>query len=361
MANAEQNNQSYRKTLEWIKESLLDEDILDNYYKEFFPGGTIDIQPAKGINPPEWGKTRTFNNAFSAVIQNGSIWRSGDWHFILTPNKKLLSDLSFPFYWHGQNYDSSQVTPITHNTKAAAALAGSPANNYYHWLFDYLPRIYLFQLSGFSFDHYITPKLTKSFQYETLSLLGIPMDKIIQIDKNPFHLKAEKLVVASIPHNLGSAPKWTVDFIRNRFLNQSKKKDQEYERIYVSREDARRRKVINEDEIMSVLSKKGFKKVTLGSLSVQEQVNIFSSANFIISAHGAQLTNLAFCEPGTKVIELYTATTDCFWKMSSYLGLDFYYLKCPEKNPDTPNNKKILENITIDVKELVNLLTSVED
>ncbi|WP_100012230.1 glycosyltransferase 61 family protein [Lentibacillus sediminis] len=34
------------------------------------------------------------------------------------------------------------------------------------------------------------------------------------------------------------------------------------------------------------MTKKGFKKVTLGSLSIQEQVNIFSSANFIISAHG---------------------------------------------------------------------------
>jgi hypothetical protein len=244
----EQSNHSYQKTLDYIKKSLSDQDTLDYYYREFFPGGTINIPPAKGTNPPQWGKTRIFDTAFSAIIRNGSIWRSGDWHFTLTPNKELLSDLSFPFYWHGQNFDSSQVAPITHTTKASAALTGSPSFNYYHWLFDYLPRIYLFQLSGFSFDHYVTPKLTKPFQFETLSKLGIPMDKIIQIDNNPFHLKANKLVVASLPHNLGSLPKWTCDFIRNRFLNQSNKKNREYERIYVSREDARWRKVINEDE-----------------------------------------------------------------------------------------------------------------
>jgi hypothetical protein len=44
--------------------------------------------------------------------------------------------------------------------------------------------------------------------------------------------------------------------------------------------------------------------------------------------------------------------------MSSYLGLDYYYLKCPEKNSDTPINKKILEDITVDVTKLTMLLTS---
>lgn len=291
---------------------------MDTVYKEFYPGGTISIEPAKGVNPPDWGTERSSETAFVATIENGSIWRNGPWHFVLTPDKKLLSDLSYPFYWHQMKYDPSQVGPITHYARTAAFLAGSPVHNYYHWLIDFLPRIHLLQMSGFPFDYYVMPKLHKAFHWETLSRLGVPKEKIIEIESDPFHLKAERLVVASMPNHLNPCPKWCCDFVRNSLLIPGKQKNPAYKRIYISREDAMWRKVINEDQVMTALSTKGFKKVTLGSLSVEEQIDMFASAECIISAHGAQLSNIVFCTPGTNIIELYAATTDCFWQMSSH-------------------------------------------
>ena len=43
-----------------------------------------------------------------------------------------------------------------------------------------------------------------------------------------------------------------------------------------------------------------------GKLSIQEQAEIFGSADVVVGAHGAALTNLAFCQPGTRVVELFS-------------------------------------------------------
>ena len=41
-------------------------------------------------------------------------------------------------------------------------------------------------------------------------------------------------------------------------------------------------------------------------MSVEEQVKFFSSADMVVGAHGAALTNLVFCRPGTRVVELFS-------------------------------------------------------
>jgi capsular polysaccharide biosynthesis protein len=49
---------------------------------------------------------------------------------------------------------------------------------------------------------------------------------------------------------------------------------------------------------------KGWETVTLENLPIEEQVRCFSEASHVVSTHGAGLTNLLWCEPGTKVIEI---------------------------------------------------------
>jgi len=52
------------------------------------------------------------------------------------------------------------------------------------------------------------------------------------------------------------------------------------------------------------LKEKGFSKYKVGELSFFEQIYLFNNAKFIIGAHGAAFTNLAFCKPNTNIIEI---------------------------------------------------------
>ena len=53
-----------------------------------------------------------------------------------------------------------------------------------------------------------------------------------------------------------------------------------------------------------MLNLKGWETVVLEKMSIQEQMKTFAEASQVMAAHGAGLTNLLWCQPGTKVIEI---------------------------------------------------------
>jgi len=76
-------------------------------------------------------------------------------------------------------------------------------------------------------------------------------------------------------------------------------------RIYISRNDARLRRVQNEERILPILEERGFQRVTLKGLPMARQVQFFRQAEAVIGPHGAGLAHTAWCKPGTKVIEFF--------------------------------------------------------
>ena len=62
---------------------------------------------------------------------------------------------------------------------------------------------------------------------------------------------------------------------------------------------------MREDELRARLTARGFTVVDPGTLSVQEQIDHFAAARVIVAPHGAALTNLSFCRPGVRLLELF--------------------------------------------------------
>ena len=73
-------------------------------------------------------------------------------------------------------------------------------------------------------------------------------------------------------------------------------------KIYVSRQGSLTRSVLNHDQLLLAL--KGWETVSLETMSIAEQIKIFSQASHILAPHGAGLVNLIWCRTGTKVTEL---------------------------------------------------------
>lgn len=82
--------------------------------------------------------------------------------------------------------------------------------------------------------------------------------------------------------------------------------------------------MLNEIEVETLLSQKGYQIAQLSKLSLTEQMSLLHQADVIVAPHGAGLANLIFCRPGTKIIELSgdTYINSCFVRISQVLGFD---------------------------------------
>ena len=78
-----------------------------------------------------------------------------------------------------------------------------------------------------------------------------------------------------------------------------------YEKIYISRSDSTKRKILNEIELIALLKKLNFQIIILSEMNIFDQINLFKKAKVIFGYHGAGFTNLVFSSPKTKVIEIH--------------------------------------------------------
>jgi capsular polysaccharide biosynthesis protein len=96
-------------------------------------------------------------------------------------------------------------------------------------------------------------------------------------------------------------------------------------RLYITRPNAGRRRLVNDAEIAARLTKRGFVALDPGAWSFQEQVAAFGDAAVIVGPHGAALTNAAFMPPGGALVEL-THTARVVWtyhEVAAAAGLSF--------------------------------------
>jgi len=202
--------------------------------------------------------------------------------------------------------------------------------NYFHWLYDVLPRIHLAQKAGFAKNR-LYAHVESKFQRETLELLGYETDDIVNATEHGF-MCSSNLIVPSVPGIPGIIPEWACEFLRGSFLKYAEdvevSKYKGCKRVYVSRAAAQRRKIENEEEIELLLRKYDFIAVRSEELGFLEQVNLFRNAEIIVSGHGSGLANIVFCNKGTKVIELFAPAyvNPCFWTLCQATGLEYYYV-----------------------------------
>ncbi|MBW4618069.1 MAG: DUF563 domain-containing protein [Cyanosarcina radialis HA8281-LM2] len=334
----------YEFTSDWVTSTNLD----PSNYINIYPANTITLTPPKTLEDNidfafRFGDRIQLPSSFVTTIPDGRFWlnREQTSSAVITSGDRLLGDLSpeFPILspGHPDNHPSKHSLLQSKNLPAidkiegtVAVLAGLFNDVYFHWMFEILPRIELLDLSGIEIDSIdkflISDRL--SFQKETLSILGIPSTKIITSEAYP-HIQASRLVVPSFPGTIAWMPKWTCDFLRKQFLEGAIDVTvPNIERLYISRQDTSTRRIINEDELLDLLNKFGFQSVTLESMSVLEQARLLANAKIVVSVHGSGLTNLVFCQPETKVIEILAPNYPyhCYWLVSNLAQLEYYYL-----------------------------------
>jgi len=237
-------------------------------------------------------------------------------NFNVSSLKKFLR--KNPFYTFG-----SGVKEIP---GAGAVLVSPESHNYYHWLSDVLPRIKLYEPVFEQIDHFCVASNVPAKFLEILKDFGIRSEKILLVgEKEKLHF--DHLYVSSLPGSEGRAPKWAVEYTREKLLKTDGPKQSK--KIYFKRGDNVERKILNEATLIALLENEGFEIIDPGTLTIYEQINLMSGAAIVIGAHGAALSNLLFCPDGTSVIEIFSPDyfrTDCYYTLSAILNFDYWYI-----------------------------------
>jgi capsular polysaccharide biosynthesis protein len=76
-----------------------------------------------------------------------------------------------------------------------------------------------------------------------------------------------------------------------------------FRKLYVTRRNAKVRRLVNEVEVADYLTDRGFEVVALEERPFREQVQLFAEAEVVVAQHGAGLTNLLFAQ-SPRVLEI---------------------------------------------------------
>lgn len=209
----------------------------------------------------------------------------------------------------------------------AAVLTFCGSHNYFHWLYDVLPRLGMLRMLNISFESLVmNPNPHGSFVKETLSLFGVSDSAVIRT-RDDLEIQADQLVVPSLMMN-SHYPPWTTAALRTFMLPGRDTTLHCPVRIFISRSKALARRIANEDEVIRRLEAYGFIPVCLEDWTISQQVQLFASAKAIVSPHGAGLANLAFCTKGTRVVEIFHIrhVVPTYWMISNHNQLDYYMM-----------------------------------
>lgn len=255
-------------------------------------------------------------------------------------------------------FSQFKLPNLHHIQGRAISLVTMKGEQFYHWIYDLLPKLASLERAGISIhdaDAIIINSTKSRFMKDTLEALGIPMEKVVDTQTYQ-HLKADELIVPSTPAGVGNPTRWICDFLRARFLPlKAELPKGTSERVLISRANAPARKVLNEDAIEKVAVKYGFKKYTLEKMSYLEQVALFNQAKIILTPHGAGLSGLVYCEEGTQILEFYHPqyVNACFYALANTMNLEYSYFigkgKAPKEGVDLAMN---MADITVDTEKL---------
>jgi hypothetical protein len=256
-------------------------------------------------DPGWWGysfrdvPTRTSGETFLATIQNARVVHFTDevgrfWVGILNEDGRAL-DLREHHFREGHRRIMRSGRAPERMVRATWVLE-RVYHNYSHWLTAHLPKLLLLKDRDALGEVLIHPE-RPAFVDDSLRLAGIEPGSLRTFDPERT-LEVEVLTVLGTdrfrPELLRS--------VRDTFPRITSRAPTR--RIFISRARAARRRLVNEDAIWPKLERVGFERVRTEELPFREQVRLMQETAVLFAPHGAGLTNMMFCPPGTHVVEI---------------------------------------------------------
>lgn len=169
-----------------------------------------------------------------------------------------------------------------------------------HWIIDTMPRLAMAATRPELADHlFLVPGIDRRYQRETLQLFGIPVERL-RVKRPQQTLRCRQLAAL----DFGTWP--PMDILRSASRRFDLPEVSAAPLVYLSRRKVDARRIENEQEVEALLEKRGFRIIHPQDLSLGEQIALMKGAKVVVAASGSAATLVTFCEPGTKMLLLYT-------------------------------------------------------
>lgn len=206
---------------------------------------------------------------------------------------------------------------------------------YFHWLADVLPRLFTIR-ERLKDLILLLPHKYKELEFVQASLEPFIIGGVEYIDASEV-LFCRKLMVPTQTAPSGHYNDELIREVRNLLVGfyASELREMPGDRVYISRSLAPKRRIGNEEEVIEALREFNFRIIRAEDHSFREQVRIASQARYLVSNHGAGLTNMLFMGPSTNVLELRYANdnvSNCYFTLASALDLNYFYQSCEPAN-----------------------------
>ena len=178
----------------------------------------------------------------------------------------------------------------------SCVIGSNPGNNYFSNLIHFLPRIFFENEKHIKIV--VHRNLSNKFRSFIEHLFALKNVNLTYAYLDDDFYKFENSKIPQFLNTLSS-----INILKS-IKNIIPKKKSEFEKIYVRRENANYRNILNEADIIDKLKKNGFKIISTSQYEILEQINFFVNAKIILSPYGSGLANIVFCNPGTKVYEI---------------------------------------------------------
>lgn len=324
------------------------------------PGGPAEVLergPADGNPPRHWvferGRRAEVPARYTLDVRGGRL--VGDFGATVTPGGVLDYQTSGYFGLAGWRehplFLGPRLPAVEHLSGTVLSLTTrGTANNYYHFLYDALARYGIFEESmpGERVDAVIVPHQT-GYQRQLLELAKIPGPYVQPRPDRTF--TADRLLVPSTPNQDLDAPRATTQWLRDHLPPSGR--DDTPKRLYLSRGRTPYTRIyLQEPELWPRLEARGFVMLDPGTLTVQEQIDVFHGAEVIVAPHGAALTNITFCSPGARVLEMFAGSYVHLglWTIAESVGgLHYRYLVGAGRGREGREMTGIVDDVDIPV------------
>lgn len=224
------------------------------------------------------------------------------------------------------------------------------STGHFHWLTDVLTRLFVVR-ERLSDLLLVLPGKFETLDVVKASLSAFGVVNVDFIGPDEF-VECRNLVMASHTAPSGHFKDEAIRGVRDVLLSAYGDARDSSERIYISRRRAGKRRIVNEDDVTSVVRRFGFETIFAEDLSFEEQVRICSRARYIVSNHGAGLTNILFMQDGGSVLELRheaDCINNCYFTLSSALDFNYFYQTCAAQDPTADPHTA---HLVVDVDQL---------
>ena len=219
--------------------------------------------------------------------------------------------------------------PVRPSAEAARVVIGFTGGwrQHSHWLAQCLPKLYAYTLLRRRFRDLklALPALAPgSAQHRTLALLGIGADAVVTLAANEAASFASAIVLPNF--DIWSIAPFAAQ-AAERLAAGIPQAPARPERVYIHRAGASAA-VTNFAAVRALAERHGFTVHQFEGTELADQAAAMRAARLVIIEHGAGTSNLLFCRPGARVLELFNpySVQPMGWSIAARRDTEYGYL-----------------------------------